>query len=141
MYSLEEETHKSCELGERDGGILILSDIEWTTEKSIDELQRNLAAVEQSVTNKSGQILTIRKYQSQCRKLAPWIPVAKPTPEYLIHTSDLKPEVKQALEKIRHPNNKRVVLHESVLRLFEAVGFAYTYISIGRKLVVKLISD
>jgi hypothetical protein len=34
-----------------------LSDIEWTTEKSIDDLQCNLAAVEQTVTNEAGQTL------------------------------------------------------------------------------------
>jgi hypothetical protein len=118
---------------------ILLSDIEWTTEKLIDELQCNLALAEQIVTNKSGRLLTIRKYHSQCRKLAPWIPVADPTPEFLIYSSDLKLEVRQALEKIRHPATKTTVLHQAVLRLFEAVGFAYAYNSIGRKLIVKLI--
>jgi hypothetical protein len=115
-----------------------LSDIKWTTEKSIDDLQCNLAAVEQMVTNEAGQTLRVRKYQSQCRELARWIPIALPTPEYLIYASDLKPEVRQQLQKI---HNLDVILHQAVLRLFEAVGFAYTYISIGRKLIVKLIED
>jgi hypothetical protein len=115
-----------------------LSDIKWTTEKSIDALQCNLAAVEQMVTNEAGQTLRVRKYQSQCRELARWIPIALPTPEYLIYASDLKPEVRQQLQKI---HNLDVILHQAVLRLFEAVGFAYTYISIGRKLIVKLIED
>jgi hypothetical protein len=118
-----------------------LSDIEWTTEKSIDDLQCNLAAVEQTVTNEAGQTLRTRKYQSQCRKLARWIPIALPTPEYLIYASDLRPEVRQQLQKIQHPDTMRVILHQAVLRLFEAVGFAYTYVSIGRKLAVKLIWD
>jgi hypothetical protein len=145
MYSSTESfnksiSHKSCEL-EPDGSILLLSDVKWTTEKSINELLYNLALAEQIVTNKSGQLLTIRKYHSQCRKLAPWIPVANPTPEYLIFVSDLKLEVRQALEKIRHPHTKNTVLHQAVLRLFEAVGYAYAYDSIGRKLIVKLIGD
>jgi hypothetical protein len=133
----------ACELkpDKLDISLDLLSDRDWTTEKTIDELQCNLALAEQIVTDKSGLLLTIRKYHSQCRKLAPWIPVAIPTPEYLIYASDLKPEVKEALEKIHHPDTKRIVLHQAVLRLFEAVGFAYTYISIGRKLVVKLIGD
>jgi hypothetical protein len=138
MDNLEKEADKS---GSQDGNILLLSDVEWTTEKLIDELQCNLALAEQIVTNKSGRLLTIRKYHSQCRKLAPWIPVANPTPEFLVYSSDLKLEVRQALEKIRHPTTKNTVLHQAVLRLFEAVGFAFAYNSIGRKLIVKLIGN
>ncbi len=114
-----------------------LSDDEWTKEKLIDELQCNLAAVEQPVTNKAGEILAIRKYQSQCRILGRWIPVADPTPEYVIHALDLKPEVRIRLEKIHHSELRRLILQQAVLRLFEAVGIQ-PYISIGRKLIVKL---
>jgi hypothetical protein len=117
-----------------------ISDDEWSLEKCIDETQRNLASVEQTVTNQSGQILIIRKYQTQCRRLGHWIPIASPTPEYLIYVSDLKPQVKRALEEIHHPELRRLVLHQVVLRLFEAVGIE-PYISIGRKLNVKLVED
>ena len=109
-------------------------------EKLIDELQRNLAAVERPVTNKAGEILIIISYQSQCRIQGRWIPVADPTPEYLVHASDLKLEVRRAIEKIHHPELRRLILHQAVLRLFEAVGIE-PYISIGRKLIVKLIED
>ena len=68
---------------------LELSDNDWSFEKCIDEVQRNLASVEQMVTNQNGQKLIIRKYQSQCRKLARWIPIARPTPEYLIYIQTL----------------------------------------------------
>ena len=99
-----------------------------------------MASVEQTVTNQRGQIITIRKYQYLCRKLGRWIPFAHPTPEYLIEVSDLKPEVRGALEKIHHPELRRLLAHQAVLRLFEAVGIE-PYISIGRKLVIKLIGD
>jgi hypothetical protein len=117
-----------------------LSDAEWSLEKCIDETQRNLASVEQTVSNQGEQILIIRKYQSQCRKLARWIPIAIPTPEYLIYSSDLKPEVKRALKEIHHSELRRLILHQAVLRLFEALGIE-PYISIGRKLIVKFIED
>src|SRR5918996_1447584 len=97
---------------------LEVSDSEWTIEATIDKLHRNLAAVEQHVTSKAGEKLIIRKYQSQCRVLGRLIPVASPTPEYVIYTSDLEPEVKRALEKI-HPELRRQILHQAVLRLFE----------------------
>lgn len=116
-----------------------ISDDEWSREKTIDELLRNLASVEQTAVDESGQIIIIRKYQSLCRRLGRFIPVAEPTPEYLIHLSDLKPEVRGALEKI-HPELRRLLAHQAVLRLFEAVGFE-PYISIGRKLIVKVIGD
>jgi hypothetical protein len=119
---------------------LHLPDEEWRHEKTIDELQRDLASVEQTAADESGQIIIIRKYQSLCRRLGRFIPVAQPTPEYLIHLSDLKPEVMGALEKIHHPELRRLLAHQAVLRLFEAVGIE-PYISIGRKLVVKLIGD
>ena len=117
-----------------------ISDDEWSREKTIDELLRNLASVEQTAVDESGQIIIIRKYQSLCRRLGHFIPVAQPTPEYLIHLSDLKPEVMRALEKIHHPELRRLLAHQAVLRLFEAVGIE-PYISIGRKLNVKLIGD
>jgi hypothetical protein len=119
---------------------LQLPDEEWLHEKIIDELLRNLASVEQSAVDESGQIIIIRKYQSLCRKLGRFIPIAQPTPEYVIHLSDLKPEVRGALEKIHHPELRRLLAHQAVLRLFEAVGID-PYISIGRKLVIKLIGD
>ncbi len=136
-----EEAHKSCELKISTDNILLLSGAEWTTEKSIDELQCNLASTQQIVTNKTGQTLLIRKYQAQCRKLARMIPIALPTPEYLVYASDLKPEIRVNLEKL-HPELQRQVLHQAVLRLFEAIGFAeFAYLSIGQKLIVKLIED
>jgi hypothetical protein len=116
---------------------IILDDNEWTIEATIDKVQRNLAAVEQHVTNKAGEILSIRKYQSQCRELGRLIPVASPTPEYIIYVSDLEPETKRALEKF-HPELLRQILHQAVLRLFEAVGIE-PYMIFGRKLIVKLI--
>jgi hypothetical protein len=119
---------------------LQLSDEEWSHEKIIDKLVCNLASVEQSASNESGEIVIIRKYQSLCRRLGRYIPVAQPTPEYVIHLSDLKPEVKGAIEKIHHLELRRLLAHQAVLRLFEAVGID-PYISIGRKLIIKLIGD
>lgn len=112
----------------------------WTCEATIDELQLNLATVEEPVTNMNGKKLLIRKYQAQCVMLAPLIPIAEPVPEYLIQASDLKLEVRQALRKIHHPELRRIVLHRAVLRLFEAIGIE-PYLRIGRRLVVKLIGE
>jgi hypothetical protein len=140
MDSLANQQDKFCELKTADTNASVLSDNEWTIAATIDELLRNLAVAEQIVTNKAGQTLTIRRYQFQCKNLAPYIPIALPTPEYLIHTSDLTTEVRKALKEIHHPELRRQVLHQAVLRLFEAVGIE-PYISIGRKLIVKLIED
>ena len=135
-----EPTDLPTELHPREVKPLQLYDEEWRDEKTIDELLRNLASVEQTAVDENGQIIIIRKYQSLCRRLGHFIPIAQPTPEYLIHLSDLKPEVRRALEKIHHPELRRLLAHQAVLRLFEALGFE-PYISIGRKLVVKLIGD
>jgi hypothetical protein len=45
-----------------DSNASVLSDNEWTIKATIDKLQRNLATVEQHVTNRAGEILIIRKY-------------------------------------------------------------------------------
>jgi hypothetical protein len=146
MDNSTEQQHKSYELKSTERNARELSDIEWTIEAAIDKLQCNLASAEQRVTNKTGQTLTIRKYQSQCRKLARSIPIVSPTPEYPIYSSDLKPEVRQRLEtgyftdKLSHPRIREIILHQAVLRLFESLGFE-PYLSIGRKLKVKLIED
>lgn len=99
-----------------------ISDDEWSREKTIDELLRNLASVQQTAVDESGQIIIVRKYQSLCRRLGRFIPVAEPTPEYLIHLSDLKPEVRGALEKIHHPELRRLLAHQAVLRLSKPLG-------------------
>ena len=117
-----------------------ITDIEWSYEAIIDELQRDLASVEIVVTNQSGQKLVIRKYQSQCRRLARLIPIAEPVPEYIVEASDLKPDVRQRLLKIHHSKIKLQLLHQAVLRLFESIGID-PYIIIGRRLVVKLNGD
>jgi hypothetical protein len=146
MENSAEQQLKSCEVKTTDSNVNVLSDNEWTIEATIDGLQCNLATAEQIVVNKTGQTITIRKYQSQCRQLARYIPIALPTPEYLIYSSDLKPEVRQSLEigyftdKLSHPRIREIIIHQAVLRLFEALGFE-PYKSIGRKLKVKLIED
>src|SRR5262245_31638505 len=135
MDNRTEKQDKPCEPNSE----IVLSDTDWTIEAAIDELLCNLAAAEQMVTNKSGQTLIIRKYQSQCRKLARLISIALPTPEYLIYSSDLKPEVRQRLEpgyftnNLSHPRIREIIIHQAILRLFEALGFE-PYLSIGRKL-------
>ncbi|MGH9953981.1 MAG: hypothetical protein ACRD5J_20390, partial [Nitrososphaeraceae archaeon] len=111
-----EQTDASSEPHTVDVKPIEISDDEWSREKTIDELLRNLASVEQTAVDESGQIIIIRKYQSLCRRLGHFIPVAQPTPEYLIHLSDLKPEVMRALEKIHHPELRRLLAHQAVLR-------------------------
>jgi hypothetical protein len=143
MDNYAEQQHKSCELKTVDSNVLVLSDSEWTIEATIDDLLCNLATAVQMVTNKAGQVRIIRKYQSQCRHLARLIPIALPTPEYLIYSSDLEPEVRHSLDttwKLSHPRKREIIIHQAVLRLFEALGFE-PYISIGRKLKVKFIEN
>ena len=86
---------------------------------------RNLASVEQTAVDESGQIIIIRKYQSLCRRLGHFIPIAQPTPEYLIHLSHLKPEVMGALEKIHHPELRRLLAHQALAPKAESSVYNY----------------
>jgi hypothetical protein len=139
------QENKSYQPKTAEKSLSLISDSDWTIEATIDELVCNLATTEQVVTNDVGQTLTIRRYQSQCRQLARLIPIAKPAPEYLIYSSDLKPEVRKNLEdgiwgQLSHHRLREIILHQAVLRLFESLGFE-PYLSIGRKLKVKLIEN
>ena len=97
-----------------------ISDDEWSREKTIDELLRNLASVEQTAVDESGQIIIIRKYQSLCRRLGRFIPVAEPTPEYLIHLSDLKARSQGSIRKDSSSRIEAVVSPSSCLKTFRS---------------------
>jgi hypothetical protein len=78
----------------RFAGVAVDNELEfWTAEALIDELSLCLAKVKQIVTNKENDFrqLTIRKYYRQARDLMKWIPIAKPSPPFIIYISDLTP--------------------------------------------------
>ncbi|MGA8911520.1 MAG: hypothetical protein WB443_01540, partial [Nitrososphaeraceae archaeon] len=78
------------------------ADLVWTTEALIDELFLCLAGVKEIITNqeKNGKRVTVRKYYSQARDLMKWIPIAKPSPPFIIYLSDLTPQIKNEFKQL-----------------------------------------
>jgi hypothetical protein len=74
----------------------IVSDERWTTERLVDELFIHLDSFTKVIKNEQGKTLTVKKYHRQAYELLPRIPVAKPTPTFIINTSDLTPRLLRA---------------------------------------------
>lgn len=109
----------------------------WTIECLVDRLFLRLAEIKESINHKDKKI-HIRKYYRQARELFKWIPIAKPSPAFIIYISDLTPELKAELEQlITPPENLRYVLTQAVGRVFENLDFEYYHLSIARNLSVR----
>lgn len=82
----------------------------WTIECLVDKLFIRLTEVRETVKN-NGKEIHVRKYYGQARELFKWIPIAKPSPEFVIHVSDLTPQlIAQIEDLITAPDNLRYVL-------------------------------
>ncbi len=123
------------------GGQIQVEDL-WTTEAFIDELFLCLAGVKEIITNDEsyGKQITVRKYYRQARDLMKWIPVAKPSPRFVVYFSDLTPNVKDRLDELArtYKDTLTYILKQSVGRIFENLDFDYYHLSIARNLKVRL---
>jgi hypothetical protein len=111
-------------------------DERWTTECLVDELFLHLACLTEIIKTRQDQIATVKKYQHQAYDLLPRIPVARPTPTFIIHTSDLTPRLLQEL-KDSVKEERRYVVMEAVGRIFERINSRIYHFSIARKLNVE----
>jgi hypothetical protein len=83
--------------------------------------------------------LTVRKYYRQARELMKWIPIAKPSPEFVINASDLSPKVIEELEvRIDNPSTLSYILKQAAGRVFENLDFDYYHLSVARNLRVRI---
>lgn len=110
-----------------------------TTEKLIDELFLLLVSVSESVSDETGETISVRKYPRRARELRKVIPVARPPPEYIIDKSDLNEKLgTELLEEVTSEEARQHILKEAVGRIFENLGFEYYHLSIARNLKLRL---
>jgi hypothetical protein len=110
----------------------------WTREKLIDELLLHLARVTEIVIDE-GKKIAVKKYYRRATKLERWIPIARPTPEYIIDKSDLNDRLRnELLEEITSNDARQDVLKEAVSRIFENLNFERYHLSIARNLKARL---
>jgi|SRR5215208_6077027 len=114
----------------------IVDNERWTTECLVDELFLYLANFKEIIENNQGQTLEVKKYSQQANGLIPRIPVAKPTPTFIIYLSNLTPKL---IQELKHccKEERRYVVMQAVGRIFENINPRLYHLSIIRKLKVE----
>lgn len=114
----------------------------YLIEYLVDELFLQIAGTKEIIITSDGKRITIRKYYNRALRLWRFIPIAKPTPEYIINLSDLTPRITLELKSLTWDDNKYTysyVLKQAVGRIFEnIVGPKKYHLNIARKLKVRL---
>jgi len=109
----------------------------WTLEYIVDKVFLGLVQVKETVFYE-GKEIHVRKYYTQARKLYKWIPIAKPSPAFVVYISDLTPEINNEIVAIDSEDTLTYVLKQAVGRIFENLDFDNYHLSIARNLKVKL---
>ena len=111
----------------------------WTIERIVDELFLNLAHKTEIITiEENGRSIPVKKYYRQAKDLMKWIPIAKPSPEFVINICHLTPKVRKEIESISsYRDDLQYVLTQAVGRIFENLDFGYYHLSIARNLRVR----
>ena len=95
-----------------------------------------LAEVKETINN-NGKEIHVRKYYRQARELSKWIPIAKPSPAFIICISDLTPQLKTQIEQLITSPDNLSTTSQAVGRIFENLDFEYYHLSIARNLHVR----
>src|SRR6188472_1705710 len=90
---------------------------EWTAECFVDELLLSLAGIRECITNVDGRIIHVRKYYRRARDILKWIPVSKPSPDFIINISDLPQRILQEFEKVTDSDTRAYIVTEAVGRI------------------------
>jgi hypothetical protein len=111
----------------------------WTTERIVDEVFLNLVRTTESITvEDGGRSIPVRKYYRQARELMKWIPIARPSPEFVINIGDLTSKVIKEIESIiSYPKTLQYVITQAVGRIFENLDLECYQLSIARNLRVR----
>ena len=108
----------------------------WTEECLVEELFLRIVYTKEAIVH-NGKKITVNKYRSQALRLQKWIPIAKPTPEFVINISDLTPRILAELKTL-DKCSYNYVMKQAVAWIFEDIDFKQYHLSIGRKLKVRL---
>jgi hypothetical protein len=108
----------------------------WIEEYLIEEVFLRLAGTKILVKH-DGKHVTVYKYYHRAFQLRKWIPIAKPTPEFVIDASDLTVRLVSELKALDEDGSK-YVLKQAVGHIFENIDSRQYHLSIARKLKVIL---
>ena len=99
----------------------------WTEEYLVDELFLRIAGTKEAVIH-YGKRVTVHKYYNQALRLLKWIPIAKPTPEFVINISDLTPRILAELKTL-DKCSYNYVTKQAVARIFENIDFRQCHLA------------
>ena len=71
----------------------------WTQEYFVDKMFLQIAGTKETIKY-NGKNLTIYKYYNQALRLFHWIPITKPTAEFVLKVSDLTPRIVAELKSL-----------------------------------------
>jgi hypothetical protein len=108
----------------------------WTIECLVDETFLQIARIKETVRHNE-KSLTIHKYYNQAFRLLNWIPIAQPTPEFIINICDLTPRILAELKGLKK-DTYNYVLKQAAGRIFENINSKQYHVGIARKLKVRL---
>jgi hypothetical protein len=109
----------------------------WTEECLIDEISLQPAIIRQIIKHNRSCGVTVYKYYSQAFQLLKWIPIAKPTPDFIVNVFDLNTRIIAELKAL-DKKGSQYVLKQAVGRIFENIDFRQYHLSIARNLEVTL---
>jgi hypothetical protein len=108
----------------------------WTIECLVDEMYLQIARTK-DLFKHNEKSLTIYKYYNQALRLLNWIPVAKPTPVFVVNICDLTPRIFAELKALKK-DTYNYVIKQVIGRIFENIDSKKYHLSIARKLKVRL---
>jgi hypothetical protein len=107
----------------------------WTEEFLIDKLFLQLAGTK-IIVEREGKSITVYKYYNEAFRLRKWIPIAKPTPQFIANIYDLDLRTVAEL-KVLDKDGAQYVLKQAIGRIFENIDSRQYHLSIARKLKVR----
>jgi hypothetical protein len=107
----------------------------WIEEFLIDKLFLQLAGTK-IILKHEDKTIRVYKYYNQAFRLRKQIPIAKPTPQFVVNISDL--ELRTIAElKTLDKDGAQYILKQAVGRIFENIDSKQYHLSIARKLKVR----
>ncbi len=108
----------------------------WTLEYLREKLFDEMASKKVIITYR-GKDITIHKYFNQASRVCRWIPIARPSPEFVINISDLS--MRTVLElKCLHRIDYNYVTRRAVCQIFEYIDPLTYRASLAKNLRVRL---
>jgi len=108
----------------------------WTENCLVEQLFLELATTKLLVSHEGNCGITVHKYYNEAFRIFRYLPVARPTPEFVINLSDLSTRIVAELKVLHDPSD---ILKQAVGTIFENIDAWRYHLSIASLLKVRLV--